>query len=232
VSGSAGEAPDWESHKDNESGAAPAFPYSSSEWSIGEQKANIKFNRCILQVGRIIAEIRHSDGNAAGCSMRMLLDGIRAVIYSAGFIFLWAYAALWVRRYDGALGISLPSWLLIPGIICMAIGAPIALTCIATFVVRGRGTPAPFDAPRQLVAVGIYRWVRNPMYLGAGLVIVGYGFYVRSLSVLLLAAAMWLTVHLFVYFYEEPVLREKFDGSYEEYCRAVSRWMPRPPRTV
>jgi protein-S-isoprenylcysteine O-methyltransferase Ste14 len=162
--------------------------------------------------------------------MRMFFDAIRAVIYSTGFILLWAYAALWVRGYDSSLAISLPTWLLTPGIVFMALGAPIALSCIITFIVRGRGTPAPFDAPHQLVAAGPYRWVRNPMYLGAGLIVVGYGFYVRSVSVLLLAAAMWITVHLFVCFYEEPTLRAKFNGSYEEYCRGVSRWLPRPPR--
>jgi protein-S-isoprenylcysteine O-methyltransferase Ste14 len=162
--------------------------------------------------------------------MRILFDAIRALIYSAGFIFFWGYAALWVRRYDGSLGISLPAWMPDPGIVCIAVGAPIALACIVTFVVRGRGTPAPFDAPHELVAAGPYRWVRNPMYLGAGLVVVGYAFCVRSISVLILAAAMWITVHLFVYFYEEPTLRAKFNGSYENYCRTVSRWMPRPPQ--
>jgi protein-S-isoprenylcysteine O-methyltransferase Ste14 len=165
-------------------------------------------------------------------AMRMLFDAIRAAIYAAAFILLWAYAALWVRSYDSSLGISLPNWLLIPGVVLMALGAPIALACISTFVVRGRGTPAPFDAPRQLVAAGPYRWVRNPMYLGAGMIVVGYGFYVRSVSVLLLAAAMWIAVHLFVYFYEEPTLRAKFNGSYENYCREVSRWLPRPPRAI
>lgn len=161
--------------------------------------------------------------------MRIFFDAIRAVIYSAAFIFWGGYAAWWVRRYDASLGISFPRWMLIPGVLCMALGAPIALACIATFVVRGRGTPAPFDAPRQLVAAGPYRWVRNPMYLGAGLVVVGYGFYVRSVSVLVLVTAMWIAIHLFVYFYEEPTLRTKFNGSYENYCHEVSRWMPRPP---
>jgi len=161
--------------------------------------------------------------------MRTFFDAIRAAIYSAGFIFFWAYAALWLRRYDAALRVSLPSWLLIPGIVFIAIGTPIALSCVITFVVKGRGTPAPFDAPRELVAAGPYRWVRNPMYLGAGLIVVGYAFYERSFAVLLLAAAMWFAVHLFVYFYEEPTLRQKFNGSYENYCREVSRWLPRPP---
>jgi protein-S-isoprenylcysteine O-methyltransferase Ste14 len=162
--------------------------------------------------------------------MRIIFDAIRALIYSAGFIYLWGYTALWVRGYDATLAVSLPKWMLIPGVLCISLGAVIAFICIATFVVRGGGTPAPFDAPRELVAAGPYRWVRNPMYLGAGLVVVGYALYVGSISVLILAAAMWITVHLFVFFYEEPTLRAKFDGSYENYCRNVSRWIPRPPR--
>jgi len=162
--------------------------------------------------------------------MRMLFAAFRSLIYMTGFLFVWGYAALWVRRYDAALGVALPVWMRPLGIACMALGAVFGLTCVGTFVVRGRGTPAPFDAPKKLVAVGPYRWVRNPMYLGAGLLIVGFAFYERSVSILLMAAVIWIAAHLFVYFYEEPTLRKKFDGSYEEYCRSVSRWLPRPPR--
>jgi protein-S-isoprenylcysteine O-methyltransferase Ste14 len=161
--------------------------------------------------------------------MRVLFDAVRSLVYATAFLFLWRYPALYVLRYDAALGGALPSWTHPLGIACMALGAAFALTCVGTFVVRGRGTPAPFDAPRNLVAVGIYRWVRNPMYLSGCTVMVGFGLYERSASILLLAAAMWLATHLFVYFYEEPTLRKKFDGSYEDYCRAVSRWLPRPP---
>ncbi|MFZ0819025.1 MAG: isoprenylcysteine carboxylmethyltransferase family protein [Candidatus Acidiferrales bacterium] len=162
--------------------------------------------------------------------MRILFDAVRSIIYATGFIFVWGYAALWVRRYDAELGVVFPGWTRPLGIACMALGLALALTCVGTFVVRGRGTPAPFDAPRKLVAVGIYRWVRNPMYLGAGLAIAGFAFYEGSVSILLMAAPVWLAAHLFVCFYEEPTLREKFDGSYEDYCRTVSRWLPRPPR--
>ncbi|HEV3220363.1 MAG TPA: isoprenylcysteine carboxylmethyltransferase family protein [Candidatus Acidoferrales bacterium] len=162
--------------------------------------------------------------------MRVLFDAIRSLIYATGFIFIWGYAALWVRRYDAELGVALPAWTRPLGIACMVLGTAFALTCVGTFVVRGRGTPAPFDAPRKLVAVGIYRWVRNPMYVGGFLTLMGFALYEYSVSILLLAVAMWLAAHLFVCFYEEPTLRAKFDGSYEEYCRAVSRWLPRPPR--
>jgi protein-S-isoprenylcysteine O-methyltransferase Ste14 len=162
--------------------------------------------------------------------MRVLFDAIRSLIYATGFIFIWGYAALWVRRYDAELGVALPAWTRPLGIACMVLGTAFALTCVGTFVVRGRGTPAPFDAPRKLVAVGIYRWVRNPMYVGGFLTLMGFALYEYSVSILLLAVVMWLAAHLFVCFYEEPTLRAKFDGSYEEYCRAVSRWLPRPPR--
>ncbi len=161
--------------------------------------------------------------------MRKLFDAFRGLVYTAGFLLLWGYVALWARGYDAALSISLPAWTHVPGIVCMVLGAAFALTCVGAFAMRGRGTPAPFDAPRQLVAVGPYRWVRNPMYLGGGLVVVGYAFYERSVSILLLAAAMWVAAHMLVYFYEEPVLREKFDGSYADYCRSVWRWFPRAP---
>jgi protein-S-isoprenylcysteine O-methyltransferase Ste14 len=162
--------------------------------------------------------------------MRVLFDAVRTLIYAAGFIFLWGYAALWARRYDAEIGVALPGWTHPQGIVFMALGLAFALTCAGTFAVRGRGTPAPFDPPRKLVAVGVYRWVRNPMYLGGGLAIVGFALYEQSVSILLLASAMWIAAHLFVYFYEEPTLRAKFNGSYVEYCRTVSRWLPRPPR--
>jgi protein-S-isoprenylcysteine O-methyltransferase Ste14 len=160
----------------------------------------------------------------------VLFDAVRASFYSALFLLLWGYLALAVRQYDAKLGGQLPAWTYLLGIACMALGAGLALTCIGTFVVRGRGTPAPFDAPRKLVAVGIYRWVRNPMYLSGCMVMIGYALYARSAAVLLLAAGMWIAEHLFVLVYEEPTLRARFDGSYEEYCRTVSRWLPHPPQ--
>ncbi len=163
--------------------------------------------------------------------MRALFDAVRSLVYATGFLFLWGYAAFWVRRYDAALGVTLPVWMRPLGIACMALGAAFALTCVGTFVVRGKGTPAPFDAPRKLVAAGPYRWVRNPMYVGAGLVIIGFALYEHSVSILLLGAGMWIAAHLFVCFYEEPTLRKKFNGSYEDYCRAVHRWIPRKPST-
>ena len=147
----------------------------------------------------------------------------------SGFVWFWGWVALSVRAYDRNLGIVPPDWTRGFAIPLMAIGAIVALLCAGTFVVVGRGTPAPFDAPREFVAVGPYKYVRNPMYIGALIVLFGFGLYLHSFSVLLLPFAVFLLVHLFVVLYEEPNLRGRFGPSYEDYCRRVSRWIPRVP---
>ena len=103
----------------------------------------------------------------------------------------------------------------------------LALWCIVTFAVRGRGTPAPFDPPRRLVMLGPYRHLRNPMYLGAGIALAGAALFYRSLALLGYLVAFLLVTHLFVLLYEEPALRSTFGAEYEDYCRRVSRWIPR-----
>jgi protein-S-isoprenylcysteine O-methyltransferase Ste14 len=162
--------------------------------------------------------------------MRTLFDALRALAYMTGFVFLWGWLALGVRRYDRSLGIVLPAWTGLLGIPVMLVGGIFALLCAGAFVVRGRGTPAPFDAPRQFVAVGPYKYVRNPMYIGAWIVLLGFGLYLHSFSILLMSLAGLLLAHLFVVFYEEPSLREKFGPTYEGYCNSVPRWIPRAPR--
>lgn len=100
------------------------------------------------------------------------------------------------------------------------------LSCVALFVVRGEGTAAPFDPPRRFVASGPYRFVRNPMYLGAALVLSGFGLYSRSPSVLGLVALAALFVHLFVVLVEEPGLESRFGEGYRDYKVRVKRWSP------
>lgn len=111
----------------------------------------------------------------------------------------------------------------------MAIGAGgviLALWCIATFILIGRGTPAPFDPPRRLVVVGPYRLVRNPMYIGAALALGGAALYYQSWALLGYCAAFALATHLFVVTYEEPTLRATFGDPYVRYCQRVRRWWP------
>ena len=160
--------------------------------------------------------------------MRTLFTAVRGLIYATGFIFLWGWVALRLRLMDVYFG-QLPEPLQPVGIVLMALGAIVALACVGTFILRGQGTPAPFDAPRVFVATGPYRYVRNPMYTGAVAFLAGYGFYSGSTSILLFAPLWFALAHVFVVLYEEPALLGRFDGAYVDYCKRVSRWMPHRP---
>jgi protein-S-isoprenylcysteine O-methyltransferase Ste14 len=99
--------------------------------------------------------------------------------------------------------------------------------CVWDFITQGSGTPAPYDPPQQLVATGLYRWVRNPMYEGVLLVLIGETLLYRSRALALYTIFLFLAFHLRVLWYEEPTLRRSFGESYEQYCRSVNRWIPR-----
>jgi len=109
------------------------------------------------------------------------------------------------------------------------LGFAVALHCVWDFGWTGRGSPAPFAPPKRLVVVGFYRYVRNPIYVGAAAGWIGLWvvFGRVSLKSVVTAAVALLGVHLFVVLYEEPTLRRKFGAEYEAYCRNVSRWWPR-----
>lgn len=115
------------------------------------------------------------------------------------------------------------------GFTLIATGAAGYLWCAWDFAARGRGTPAPIDAPRNLVAQGAYRFVRNPMYVSVLLVLSGESLVFGSLGMVRYALVVWAFSHLFVVFYEEPGLRRRFGESYEAYCRDVRRWLPKFP---
>jgi protein-S-isoprenylcysteine O-methyltransferase Ste14 len=151
---------------------------------------------------------------------------LRSAIYSCGFVFLWAWAVAAARAFDRRIPLEIPPWLQVPGLILAACGAVIALWCITTFTIRGKGTPAPFDAPREFVAVGPYAYVRNPMYLGALAVIVGAGLMLRSPAAVGVGLLFITLMHLFVIVYEEPTLERQFGESYRKYKLSVRRWLP------
>ncbi len=159
--------------------------------------------------------------------MKTFLIALRGIVYMSGFVLLWGWIAWRVRVYDRSLGIVLPAWTEWPGLILVIAGAILAFTCLGIFIARGRGTAAPFDPPREFVALGPYKRVRNPMYVGGITLLVGFGLYLHSFSILLLALPVFFLAHLFVVFYEEPDLARRFGASYEAYCKAVPRWFPR-----
>jgi protein-S-isoprenylcysteine O-methyltransferase Ste14 len=161
--------------------------------------------------------------------MRVLWTSLRALLYSTLFFWLWGWVALSLRPYDGRMGGPLPDWTVALGWLVAAAGLGLAASCVWMFIARGMGTPAPFDAPRRVVAAGPYRVVRNPMYLGGFLILCGCGLVLRSPAIVVFSAAWLLTVHLAVVLLEEPDLRRKFGASYDEYRRAVPRWLPRRP---
>lgn len=153
---------------------------------------------------------------------------IRALIFMSGFVGLWTWLALIIdRRFGDFFSFNFASWIVMAGWVIFTIGAALGLTCVASFVMIGDGTPAPFDAPRKFVAVGPYRYVRNPMYIGGFLALIGFGLILKSVATLIFGLPWILFAHIFVRIYEEPVLRKQFGDEYEAYCGRVNRWIPR-----
>jgi protein-S-isoprenylcysteine O-methyltransferase Ste14 len=114
--------------------------------------------------------------------------------------------------------LAFPLWLL---------GGVMVLWSFWSFLVQGRGTPAPIDPPKELVATGFYKYVRNPMYVGVLLILIGHFLWFGFWSLLAYAGLAWLATHLFVTLYEEPTLKRKFGAAYEDYLKRVPRWIPR-----
>jgi len=113
------------------------------------------------------------------------------------------------------------------GALCAAAGAVALGLCVWAFARQGRGTLAPVDAPRVLVVRGLYRYVRNPMYLAVTAILLGEALAARSAPLLLYWAAWFAGVNVFVIGYEEPSLRRRFGASYRQYAGRVGRWLPR-----
>ena len=138
---------------------------------------------------------------------------------------LLAVLPFWIMSNTSALfSFGIFRWFAIP---LWLAGAAGMLWCAYDFTVRGRGTPAPIDPPKQLVASGLYRFVRNPMYVSGIIFLLGHVLWSPSLPLIVAPLLFLLATHLFVFYYEEPTLRKKFGASYEQYCRDVSRWIPR-----
>jgi protein-S-isoprenylcysteine O-methyltransferase Ste14 len=115
-----------------------------------------------------------------------------------------------------------PGLMLSSGLIIL--GAAVLLRCVWDFLAAGRGTLAPFDAPRRLVVQGLYRFTRNPMYNGVLAVLLGEAWLFRSAALLRYAGLIFVLFNLVVLVYEEPALDARFGESYRAYRRLVPRW--------
>jgi protein-S-isoprenylcysteine O-methyltransferase Ste14 len=157
----------------------------------------------------------------------MLSVLIRAVVYASVFIgVVLVYLPAQTLARAGIERPRDPGLAQAVGGVAVLAGAALTLWCIATFIFVGRGTPAPFDPPRRLVIRGPYRYVRNPMYLGATLALSGASLVYEAIALAAYAGGFVLLMHLFVVLYEEPALAETFGVEYQEYCRRVGRWWP------
>jgi protein-S-isoprenylcysteine O-methyltransferase Ste14 len=119
-----------------------------------------------------------------------------------------------VVRLDGA------GWM---GLVLIVCGVTVYFLCLFEFM-RAKGTPAPIDPPKELVVRGLYRYTRNPMYVGVLSIILGQAVTPPSLPLLFYAGVLFVTFHLFVVLYEEPKLTKMFGETYRNYCHTVPRW--------
>jgi len=109
----------------------------------------------------------------------------------------------------------------------LALGVVLLLWCVRDFYVAGKGTLAPWDPPKRLVVVGLYRFVRNPMYVAVLTVVLGWTLVFGSVWLTFYMVALAMAFHLRVLFYEEPRLRQQFGAEWKAYSAAVPRWLPR-----
>src|SRR6266436_8006932 len=113
------------------------------------------------------------------------------------------------------------------GAIMILAGVPGLVDAFARFALQGLGTPAPIAPPRNLVVTGLYRYVRNPIYVAVVAVILGQAALFGDQRLLLYGVLVWLAFHAFVVGYEEPALVHRFGTEYEDFRANVPRWIPR-----
>src|SRR5438132_795510 len=155
--------------------------------------------------------------------MRIALRNVLFTLIVPGAGAVYAPWLILTRSGGSPRPVAWPAVMLIIG------GVLLYIACQSAFATVGRGTPGPWDAPRRFVAVGPYRWVRNPIYIAALLVLVAEAWLFLSLPLLIYAVLAGIVCHLFVVVYEERVLSRRFGAKYAAYRRTVSRWIPRPP---
>lgn len=133
------------------------------------------------------------------------------------------YVPLWITQ-GRAVGSGFP---FAAACVLLVLGLSIYVSTVWSFAAYGRGTPAPIDAPRKLVVRGLYRFSRNPMYVGVLTVIVGWASLFRAPVLLLYAGGVGCCFQGFIVFYEEPHLAGLFGSQYADYREKVPRWLLR-----
>lgn len=158
--------------------------------------------------------------SSAWLAVRSLLWAIVVPGIVAGYV-PWRFFGLRTIRIDPLNPVHLIA------VLTIVAGAILLATCIVDFARHGRGTLAPIDAPRRLVVQGLYRHVRNPMYLSVTVILFGELLVTRSLALLTYWMTWFAVVNFILIAYEEPTLRKRFGAAYDRYTREVGRWIPR-----
>jgi protein-S-isoprenylcysteine O-methyltransferase Ste14 len=151
---------------------------------------------------------------------------LRSILWTFAFPGFFTVLVPWRFFGLGQTPIDLSSPAQLAGVAGISAGAALLAACIVEFARTGRGTLSPVDPPTVLVVRGLYRYVRNPMYLAVTVIVLGESLLMRSSALGVYWAVWFLWANLFVVFYEEPALRRRFGPSYEAYTQAVGRWLP------
>jgi len=166
-----------------------------------------------------MVDTSNSAGSAAWLAARNLLWTVLFPGFFAGYV-PWRFLGL------SRAQVSLSDPVQLIGLLLAGAGVVLLATCIVEFARSGRGTLSPVDPPRELVVRGLYRYVRNPMYLSVTAIVLGEALVARSATIAMYWATWFACVNAFVIGYEEPTLRRQFGGAYEDYASHVGRWLP------
>ena len=146
--------------------------------------------------------------------------------------------------FPGTVAAYIPYWILNPisfpkptswrwsqylSVLLLLMGASILLRSIWSFAHVGRGTLAPFDETQKLVVVGLYRFVRNPMYVGVVLILLAESWFFMSSDLVQYTVLFFVAANVMIIGYEEKRLRHKYGDEYRRYCERVGRWIPGKP---
>ena len=155
-------------------------------------------------------------GNALGALVFFLIAPGTVLVFLPLLLGLW-------RGEPSAAGQAVGGALVV-------LGVAVLIENFIRFVRQGRGTPNPLQPATRLVVSGLYRWVRNPIYLANLVALLGEALFFANAGLVVYAAVVWFAFHVAVTGFEEPALRETFGAEFESYAARVPRWIPRPPR--
>ncbi|MBL8692483.1 MAG: isoprenylcysteine carboxylmethyltransferase family protein [Planctomycetes bacterium] len=152
----------------------------------------------------------------------MLTRSLAATVVLPGTVALLVPAFLWYSPLRLLIDLGVARW---AGVALLGAGALLYGWTTLDFARRGHGTPAPWDPPQKLVVSGLYRFSRNPMYVGVLSWILGAGLLLQSAGLLGYAALVGIGFHLRVVLFEEPMLQKEFGQEFADYRRTVRRWI-------